>query len=164
MPEDFDAWLQKMLAMKDFDPEAAMPEHLVVKAEAGRWLEPSQTGNPSRIAVYVDVPTRSLEVFLQEIPAGQASDLQRHVHESVHCVIEGNGYSEIGPRRVEWKAGDFVYTPSLVWHRHYNDGEGTVRMLLVENSRLLDHLGLNRRDSAGLVSYAEHTATNKESE
>ena len=37
-----------------------------------------------------------------------------------------------------------------------NDGERAVRMLLVENSRLLAALGLNERESAGEISYAEH--------
>jgi hypothetical protein len=41
----------------------------------------------------------------------------------------------------------------MAWHRHYNDGEETVRMLLVENSRLLQSLGLNRRDSAGNIPF-----------
>jgi hypothetical protein len=39
----------------------------------------------------------------------------------------------------------------------YNDSDLPVRMLLVENSRLLGALGLNQRESAGEISYAEHT-------
>lgn len=81
--------------------------------------------------------------------------MQRHLHESVHCVIEGTGYSEIGPTTHDWGPGDFVYTPPWIWHRHYNTGSDTARMILVENSPLLDQLGLNRRDSLGLVTYAE---------
>jgi gentisate 1,2-dioxygenase len=43
-----------------------------------------------------------------------------------------------------------------VWHRHYNDGAERVRMLLVENSPLIDALGLGERESAGEVSYAAY--------
>ena len=44
----------------------------------------------------------------------------------------------------------------MVWHRHYNtSADGPVRMLLVENSKLLAALGLNYRASAGLVTYAQ---------
>jgi quercetin dioxygenase-like cupin family protein len=152
--DSFERWLAQMKAMKEADPEASMPEALVTRSDSARWLDSALTGNPCRIGVLLDVPTRTMEFYLQEIPATQASDLQRHPHESVHYVLDGSGYSEIGPRRVAWTTGDFVFTPPWVWHRHYA-GEGTVRMLLVENSRLLEHMGLNRRDSAGSISYAE---------
>jgi gentisate 1,2-dioxygenase len=97
-----------------------------------------------------------MEFYVQELDPGTAGDLQRHRHESVHFVIEGDGYSEIGPRTERWSAGDLIYTPPWVWHRHYNDGATTVRMLLVENSRLLAGLGLGERESAGEVSYEQH--------
>jgi gentisate 1,2-dioxygenase len=71
-------------------------------------------------------------------------------------VIEGEGYSEIGAETRRWRTGDLIYTPPWVWHRHYNDRERPVRMLLVENSRLLGVLGLNERESAGEVSYGDH--------
>jgi len=52
--------------------------------------------------------------------------------------------------------GNLIYTPPWVWHRHYNDGAERVRMLLVENSPLIDALGLGERESAGEVSYAAY--------
>ncbi|OLT42125.1 cupin [Saccharomonospora sp. CUA-673] len=139
--------------MKDYDPERSMPGNLITPSASARWLEEDVTGNPSRVGVLADLPAKSMEFYLQEIPAGTATDLQRHVHESVHCVLEGSGYSEIGPETLRWSAGDFVYTPPWVWHRHYNDGTERVRMILVENSRQLDGLGINRRESAGNISY-----------
>jgi quercetin dioxygenase-like cupin family protein len=150
---NFEQWMHKLHEMKDYDPERSMPEHLVTRSASARWLEEDVTGNPSRVGVLADVPAKSMEFYLQEIPAGTATDLQRHVHESVHCVLEGSGYSEIGPETLRWSAGDFVYTPPWVWHRHYNDGTGRVRMILVENSRQLDSLGINRRESAGNIPY-----------
>ncbi len=42
------------------------------------------------------------------------------------------------------------------WHRHYNDSAKTVRMLGIENSRLLDAVGpVNRRESVGMKSWQE---------
>lgn len=155
----FDTWLEKLRAMKHWDPESQMPEHLVVRPGDAHWLSPEVTGNPTSIGVLADVPANSMEFYLQEIPAGEASDLQRHAHESVHIVTAGSGYSEVGPRVVRWVNGDLIYTPPWVWHRHYNDGTDAVKMLLVENSRLLDHLGLNRRESAGLLPYGEFKQT-----
>jgi hypothetical protein len=43
-----------------------------------------------------------------------------------------------------------------MWHRHYNGSETEpVRMLIIENSKLLEALGLNYRTSVGLKSWAE---------
>jgi gentisate 1,2-dioxygenase len=126
-----------------------LPDSLVTHPSSARWLDPAVTGNPSRIGALRNVPSRTMEFYLQELPPGAAGDLQRHRHESVHVVLDGCGYSEIGDRTVHWSAGDLVYTPPWIWHRHYNDGADTVRMLLVENSRLLAALGLNERESAG---------------
>jgi quercetin dioxygenase-like cupin family protein len=152
----FDDWLQEAAEMKHVDPEASMPERLVHSEADAHWLDLAVTGNPSRIGVLLEVPAKTMEFYVQELPARTAGDLQRHRHESVHYVIEGTGYSEIGPRTVRWKSGDLIYTSPWVWHRHYNDSELPVRMLLVENSRLLAALGLNQRESAGEISYAEH--------
>lgn len=156
---NFDEWLRKLHEMKNFNPERSLPESLVTCSESARWLEEGVTGNPSRVGVLADVPAKSMEFYLQEIPSHAATDLQRHLHESVHCVTEGSGYSEIGTDTLRWTAGDFIYTPPWVWHRHYNDGSTPVRMILVENSRLLDGLGLNRRESAGNITYKENTGS-----
>jgi quercetin dioxygenase-like cupin family protein len=152
----FDVWMEKLHDMKDYDPERSMPNSLVTSPNTAQWLDPEVTGNPSSIGVLIDVPARSMEFYLQEIPANSATDLQRHVHESVHYVTEGSGYSEIGKETLRWSAGDLVYTPSWVWHRHYNDCAIPVRMLLVENSKALDSLGINRRESAGNITYREN--------
>ena len=148
-------YLAKLRKVIDYRPEAAMPENLVVASDSAHWIGPETTHNPCRIGLLLDIPTKSLELALQEIPVGGSSDMQRHTHESVHYVVSGTGYSEIGARRVAWGAGDFVYTPVWVWHRHYNNGAEPVRMLLVENSRLTDAMGVSRRESAGLVTHAE---------
>jgi mannose-6-phosphate isomerase-like protein (cupin superfamily) len=148
-------WKVEQDTMHHFDPERSMPEHLVVESESAFWIDSSVTGNPSRIGALINVPAKAMEFYLQEIPGGEATDLQRHMHESVHFVIDGAGYSEIGPQTVTWKQGACVYTPPWVWHRHYNSGDTPVRMLLIENSGLLKHLRLNRRESAGLIPYAD---------
>lgn len=154
--DPFDQWMEEAVQMKHVDPEASLPEPLVHSSESAHWLDPAMTGNPSRIGAMPEVPARTMEFYLQEIPPRTAGDLQRHRHESVHYVIAGAGYSEIGPQTCRWHTGDLVYTPPWVWHRHYNDGEEPVRMLLVENSRLLGALGLNERESGGEITYADH--------
>jgi quercetin dioxygenase-like cupin family protein len=148
-------YMTKLKEMKSFDPDKDLPDGLVVGPKDAHWIGPEVTGNPSRIGIIPNCPARTMAFVYQEIPAGEATDLQRHAHESVHFVSEGSGYSEIGEEKVTWAQGDLIYTPPWAWHRHYNDADSDVRMLLIENSALLDHLVLNRRESAGLVSYSE---------
>jgi gentisate 1,2-dioxygenase len=144
--------------MAHYDPERGMPTPLVVHSEDAHWIGEDITHNPGRIGCLPAIPARTMEIFLQEIPQGGTSDLQRHTHETVHYLIEGEGHSEIGPQVVRWRTGSFVYTPVWVWHRHYNDGPQMVRMLTIESSRLLEAMSLARRESAGLVSYADYMA------
>jgi gentisate 1,2-dioxygenase len=158
----FDEWLESARRAKHYDADAELPEGLVTSETDAQWLDPAMTGNPSRIGVLLGVPAKTMEFYVQEIPPASAGDLQRHAHESVHYVIDGDGHSEIGPQTHRWKTGDLIYTPPWAWHRHYNDSPSdTARILLVENSRLLETLGLHQRESAGEVSYAEHLARNQ---
>ena len=155
MHDKLQSFLQRLRKVANYDPESEIPDGLVTSSAQAHWLDERITHNPGRIGIMLDIPAKTLELALQEIPPGGTSDMQRHTHESVHYVIEGEGHSEIGARTVSWATGDFIYTPVWVWHRHYNTGPGAARMLLVENSRLLEPLGLARRESAGLVRYAE---------
>jgi gentisate 1,2-dioxygenase len=133
------------------DKDKPMP--LVVHSSEARWIGDA---TKNTIGILDKIPVRTSWFALQVMPQGGASDLHRHPHESVHCVLEGEGFSEIGSERVEWKAGDFIYTPPRVWHRHYNSGAGPVRMIVVENSGLLQFLGLEERgESVGSITYAE---------
>lgn len=147
--------LAKVKKMKESNPDTDLPDNLVVSRSDAMWLESDVTGNPSRIGMAHTCAARSMALAYQEIPAHEATDLQRHAHESIHYVVEGSGYSEIGERRVTWGKDDLVYTPPWAWHRHYNDSDVQVRMLIIENSALLDFLGVGRRESAGLVTWDE---------
>lgn len=144
-------------------PSPARP--LVVRATELDPLPADLVHNPSELAIAGTLPTSTFEIFRQRIPAGTSSDMQRHHHETVHFVIAGNGHSEIEDETVTWSTGDFVYTPSWTWHRHYNDSsEDPVDFLTIENSRLVEMLGLTRRQSAGLATMAEARARYKEQE
>ena len=139
-------------------PRGNEDARMVIRGADVEWYTPKGT-NPSRLAPVLGTPIKTFELFQQEIPAGGSSDMQQHHHEAVHCVISGSGYSEIGNTRWDWGPGDFVCVPPMEWHRHYNASETEpVRMLLVENTRLLGALGLNYRASAGFVSYEDLVA------
>lgn len=130
-------------------------ENLVYRKEDIPWYTPAGT-NPSKMGPILGIPIKSFELFRQEIPAGGSSDMQQHHHEAVHFIISGLGYSELGNEKCDWSEGDFISVPPMVWHRHYNlSTTEPVQMLLVENSKLLETLGINYRVSAGMISYSE---------
>jgi len=131
-------------------------DHLVVHSSDVHWLPEGHTGNPSRIGLLPDIPMKTSKIMRQVIPQAEATDLQRHVHESVHYVLSGTGFSEIGTSTVEWGPGDFVYTPPWIWHRHYAHDVTDVEMLIIENSRILDAMDANQRESLGNVSFRDH--------
>jgi quercetin dioxygenase-like cupin family protein len=138
-------------------PGTARP--VVVHAAELETLPAGEVHNPSTLAIAGRLPTATFELFRQTIPAGQSSDMQRHYHETVHYVISGQGHSEIEDDKEAWAAGDFIYTPPWTWHRHYNDSAADpVEFLTIENSRLLQALGVTRRQSAGLCTVAEARA------
>lgn len=130
-------------------------ENLVLHKEDVQWYKPEGT-NPSLMGPILGIPIKTFELFLQEIAPGGTSDMQQHHHEAVHFIISGNGYSELGEESYQWGQGDFISVPPMVWHRHYNASETEpVQMLLIENSKLLEFLGLNYRVSAGFLNYAQ---------
>jgi quercetin dioxygenase-like cupin family protein len=138
-------------------PGTARP--VVVHAAELETLPAGQVHNPTTLAIAGRLPAVTFELFRQTIPAGQSSDMQRHHHETVHYVISGRGHSDIEDDTEDWAAGDFIYTPPWTWHRHYNDSASEpVEFLTIENSRLLQVLGVGRRQSAGLCTVAEARA------
>lgn len=138
-------------------PGTARP--VVVHAAELETLPAGQVHNPTTLAIAGRLPTVTFELFRQSIPPGQSSDMQRHHHETVHYVISGRGHSDIEDETHDWASGDFIYTPPWTWHRHYNDSASeAVEFLTIENSRLLQALGVGRRQSAGLSTVAEARA------
>jgi gentisate 1,2-dioxygenase len=138
-------------------PGTAAP--VVVHAAELEELPAGQVHNPTTLAIAGRLPTVTFELFRQTIPAGLSSDMQRHYHETVHYVLAGRGHSDIEDATEAWAAGDFIYTPPWTWHRHYNDSpDDPAEFLTIESSRLLQALGVTRRQSAGLCTVAEARA------
>jgi gentisate 1,2-dioxygenase len=154
-PEDLPSFREDIGRQRMPLPRGNDDTRMVIRGDELEWYTPAGT-NPSHLAPVLGTPMRSFELFVQEIPPGMTSDMQQHHHEAVHCVLSGEGYSEIGEKTWQWKGGDFVCVPPMEWHRHYNaSATEPVRMLLVENTRLLHALGLNYRTSAGFLTYEE---------
>jgi gentisate 1,2-dioxygenase len=132
---------------------------IVVHDHELETLPAGRVHNPTELRIAGKLPTSTFEIFRQTIPPGLSSDMQRHYHETVHFVIAGRGHTELEDEAEQWATGAFVYTPPWTWHRHYNDSaDEPVEFLTIENSRLLSHFGIARRESAGLVTVAEARA------
>lgn len=157
--DELDEFAKSMARAGGRDSQHVGEEHLVVSSAEAHWIE---TASPSQIGLLLRIPARTIEIFLQKIPAGEASDLHRHVHESIHFVQHGSGWSEIGDQRVRWSAGSFVYTPPWIWHRHYADDGRDVEMIVIENSRLLAAVDASQRESMGNASFADAFGVNTE--
>jgi len=135
-------------------PGTARP--FVVHDHELETLPAAQVHNPTTLRIAGKLPTSTFEVFRQTIPPGLSSDMQRHYHETVHFVISGRGHTELEDESAPWETGAFVYTPPWTWHRHYNDSaDEPVEFLTIENSRLLSHFGIARRQSMGLATVDE---------
>ena len=151
--EGLQEFMQELDRMHHRDDQHVVEPNLVTHSGDAYWLK-GVTDNPSHLGLLRHLPMKTVEFILQVIPADSATDLQRHVHESVHYVTDGSGWSEIGDQVVEWKKGDFIFTPPWVWHRHYSRSED-VHIVIIENSRLLNTLDAGLRESRGNVSFAD---------
>lgn len=94
----------------------------------------------------VDLPSRVLSVTIGGLKPGESSRRHRHNYEAIIYVLEGLGTSEIGPRIVQWKAGDAFYIPIWAWHAHINGSATEPAMYLAcENAPMLQNLGVALR-------------------
>lgn len=77
---------------------------------------------------------------------GQNTRNHRHSYETIIYVLKGNGHSIVEGKRVDWEAGDAILVPRWGWHQHFNDSDGYVEYIGVENAPMLQNLGLALRE------------------
>jgi len=104
----------------------------------------------------MDVRLFSVDVFLQEIPAGGQSACHWHMADELFYVLEGAGrvlewqveadiedryYARVAtePREQRWRAGELLWIPPNTVHQLYADGEKV--LLLGAQNRLFKLLG-----------------------
>lgn len=89
----------------------------------------------------VNLPSQTMSMTIGELDEKQSTRLHRHNYETILYVIEGEGFTLIEDRKVQWKKGDAVYIPVWAWHQHVNTGELVVKYIACENAPLLQNLG-----------------------
>jgi gentisate 1,2-dioxygenase len=66
--------------------------------------------------------TTSLYAGVQLVLPHEVAPAHRHSQSALRFVLEGNGaHTSVGGERTPMRPGDFIITPSMVWHDHGNE-------------------------------------------
>ncbi|MBN9163054.1 MAG: cupin [Myxococcales bacterium 68-20] len=130
----------------DFDktpprPRVVMPEKLAHRAVESAGEHSDYSKARKHPVFFVDLPSHAISMTIGWLNPGQSSNRHRHTYETVLYVLEGEGYSYVGGKRVDWKQGDAIYVPVWAWHNHVNTGKGRARYLACENAPMLQNMG-----------------------
>jgi quercetin dioxygenase-like cupin family protein len=96
---------------------------------------------------FYDFPNSIVCWGLTEIDPGVRAPLHRQLHEATHFILDGEGYSEINGRRLEWEEGDVVFTPIQSWHTQGNRGGEKVRYVTAGTIPFFRYLGIYRKEN-----------------
>src|SRR5690606_17144141 len=97
----------------DFDetprrPRVVMPErlsHSGVEAEGEHRTYSEARRHP---VFFVDLPSHAISMTIGWLEPGQSSNRHRHTYETILYILEGEGYSYVGGRKVSWSRGDAI--------------------------------------------------------
>jgi pyrroloquinoline quinone (PQQ) biosynthesis protein C/quercetin dioxygenase-like cupin family protein len=120
---------------------ARLPERLVHENVIRAGADDEFSSARKHKVHIVDLPSRTLSMTIGHLDDGQSTRLHRHNYETVIYVMQGGGYSRVGDRRVDWKAGDAFYVPVWAEHQHVNTSSDECIYLACENAPLLQNLG-----------------------
>jgi quercetin dioxygenase-like cupin family protein len=126
-----------------------------------------------KMAEKMNVPAKSVDLYMQEIPPGGRSGKHRHMSEECVYIIEGKGYdmhwdvdielqeeykwtiSDKGEKH-EWEAGDVVYIPINTVHQHFNSDPDKPARIISAVNRVYNHLGYGYNDLEQLEDAPEY--------
>lgn len=67
--------------------------------------------------------TQALYAGLQLILPGEVAPSHRHTQSALRFIVEGSGaYTTVNGERTTMHPGDFIITPSMMWHDHGSNG------------------------------------------
>lgn len=89
----------------------------------------------------VDLPSHTISMTIGRLDVDESTGAHRHNYETLIYVLQGTGWSSVGDRVIDWKAGDAFYVPSWAVHRHHNRGSEECVYVACENAPLLQNLG-----------------------
>lgn len=114
-------------------------------------LPPAADG--SRMLRYVSPATGravlpTLDCYLLGLEAQSATRAQRSMHNAICVVVEGEGVSQIGDRRIEWGRRDVFTVPHWNWVSH-KAGKGGATLFMMTDRELMRRMGYLREEQAG---------------
>lgn len=81
------------------------------------------------------------------LPSGRSSQDRRHTSSTVFCVTRGEGWTEIGGQRFDWKDKDFFVVPSWTWYQHHATSDEDVTLFAMSDRPILEPFGLYREET-----------------
>jgi mannose-6-phosphate isomerase-like protein (cupin superfamily) len=113
-----------------------LPERLVIKRED--WYPQTEMGK----SVAFDFPYRigTNRIASSTPPNSPSKYVHRHFNEALIYILQGEGYSLVHDRRVDWKAGSVLRVPTFCWHHHHNAAAKPAIFLKNITSGLNNHL------------------------
>lgn len=127
-----------------------LPDKLVHKNVERAGMDQTLSGERKHPVFVVDLPSRTISVTIGGLAPGQSTSRHRHTYETIIYVLEGQGYTTIEDRRIEWSPGDAVYIPVWAWHHHTNTSSNVpCRYVACENAPLMQNLAAAVRQEDG---------------
>lgn len=90
----------------------------------------------------------TIQCALQLLPAGDETASHRHTSTVIYHVFRGEGATQIGERRFDWRQGDSFVVPLWNLHRHLNSSSSKEAILFsMSDAPVLKALDLYREES-----------------
>ena len=84
----------------------------------------------------------TMSICAQLLRPGEKTLSHRHNSNTIYIGAEGQGYSVVGGKRMDWEKHDIVAIPSWHWHEHGNDSKSDAIIYSVSDSPVIEKLGL----------------------
>src|SRR5205085_11636221 len=91
----------------------------------------------------------TLDYSAQLLRPGEATQWKRETANAFYIVLEGEGTTEIGERRFDWRENDLFVVPNFSWRRHINRGAGDAVLYLCSDRPVLEKIGQYRAQGRG---------------
>src|SRR5947207_4099727 len=104
---------------------------------------------------------KTLNYSAQLIRPGEETEFKRETAGTFCVVIEGEGSTEVGGKRLEWSMNDIFVVPNFLWRRHHNSGKSDAVIYSVSDAALMRNIGqyyAQGRAKDGKVSELVHSA------
>lgn len=83
---------------------------------------------------------------IQMLRVGERTKRHRHTASVAYHVVEGDGATVVGDRRLEWSKGDCFNVPNWQWHRHEQRGSQPAILWSMHDQPVYEAFGLYREE------------------